>query len=66
MQDKHRGDLQKKDEELRVKMEQFSQAKMQEVKELKKQIKSKYAMIREAQVKEICEKVGEEHFRELQ
>ena len=47
-------------------MEQFSQSKMQEVKELKKQIKSKYAMIREAQVKEICEKVGEEHFRELQ
>ena len=58
--------MQKKDEELRVKMEQFSQTKMQEVKELKKQIKNKYAMIREAQVKEICEKVGEEHFRELQ
>ena len=33
---------------------------------IKKEVKAKYALLRDAHVKEICEKVGEEHFKELQ
>ena len=33
---------------------------------MKRELKARYALLREAQVREICEKVGEDHFQEIQ
>ena len=37
-----------------------------ENKELKKKLKQKFALLREEQVKEMCEKVGEDHYKETE
>ena len=52
----------RKDEEQRVQIEIAQTEGLKEIKRVKKQMKDKYALLRDTQVKEICEKVGEEHF----
>ena len=49
--------------ELQTKLDELKAKSLAENKAYKKEIKMKFADLREAQVKEICEKVGEEHFQ---
>ena len=61
--EKHRKEMNEQSIQNQLQIEQLKRENEDSSKDLKKKLKQKFALMREEQVRDICEKVGEDHYQ---